>query len=69
MKMSSSNLPENEELASKPKQQRPELEPHELAGQLTKDQMGDFAIKLLALAKRKAASRTQSLSVTVKVDS
>jgi hypothetical protein len=37
----------------KPKPQRKELEPHELAGQLTKSQMAGFAKELSALAKRK----------------
>jgi hypothetical protein len=53
------NLPEKEGSGAKPKQQRPELEPHELAAQLTKEQMGKFAKELSALAKRKAvASKT-----------
>jgi len=59
MKMNSSNLPEKEGLGPKARQRRPELEPHELAAQLTKEQMGEFAKQLSALAKRKAvASKT-----------
>ncbi len=37
----------------KSKPQRPEFEPHELAGQLTKSQMEQFAVKLVELANRK----------------
>ena len=59
MKMNSSNLTEREGLGPKPGQRRPKLEPHELAAQLTKEQMGEFAKELSALAKRKAeASKT-----------